>query len=190
MDNDTYRRGDLTFHAKHGQHSSYIMVYNLLTLIKKIIIEDDDKSLLYLDLEELINYELTNLVAGQKYDLDPTWNKGSRTLQIAELKTASLFKLATMGPFYLLSEKINNDLKDKLCIIGLNLGMAFQLSDDYTDMKIDNESNNYGLETSPIQLKKKYIEYSNLIKQNLKELGFKYKSSIYTIINLMNKRFA
>jgi geranylgeranyl diphosphate synthase, type II len=191
MDNDMYRRGELTFHAKYGRQSAYIMVFNLLTLVKKLMYENDNYSMLYLELEELINSEMTNLVNGQKYDLDPTWNKGARTLRIAELKTASLFKLATLGPFYLLSEEtnMNNDLKDKLSIIGLNLGMAFQLSDDYTDMEIDKQSNNYGLETSPNQLKKKYIEYCNLIKTNLKDLGFKDKSSIYTIINLMNKRF-
>ena len=34
MDNDTYRRGNLTFHAKYGQQNAYLMVYNLLVFIK------------------------------------------------------------------------------------------------------------------------------------------------------------
>ncbi len=196
MDNDTYRRGDLTFHAKHGQHSSYIMVYNLLTLIKKIIIEDDDKSLLYLELEELINYELTNLVVGQKYDLDQDWipESGSRTLKIAELKTASLFKLATMGPFYILNqgsydENENENLKIKLLQLGHNIGMAFQLSDDFLDIDIDIPTNNYGLETSKNELKNKYNEYHNSIKIILNDINSKKDSSIYEILKLMNNRF-
>jgi geranylgeranyl pyrophosphate synthase len=191
MDNDMYRRNELTFHAKYGRHSAYLMVFNLLILIKKLIHENDDHSMMYLELEELINLEMTNLVNGQKYDLDSSWNKGSRTLKIAELKTASLFKLATMGPFYLLNEsnKDNQQIKDKLSILGTHLGMAFQLSDDFIDMTIDNSSNNYGLETSPEQLINKYIEYFNMIKLNLKELKFKKESVIYTILSLMTKRF-
>ena len=204
MDNDTYRRGDLTFHVKHGQHSSYIMVYNLLTLIKKIIIEDDDKSLLYLELEELINYELTNLVAGQKYDLDQDWvpESGSRTLKIAELKTASLFKLATIGPFYILNqgsdmenenenenENEKKNLKIKLLQLGHNIGMAFQLSDDFLDIDIDIPTNNYGLETSKNELKNKYNEYHNSIKIILNDINSKKDSSIYEILKLMNNRF-
>ncbi len=196
MDNDMYRRNELTFHAKYGRHSAYLMVFNLLILIKKLIHENDDHSMMYLELEELINLEMTNLVNGQKYDLDPTWNKGSRTLKIAELKTASLFKLATIGPFYLLNEDNKNrdkdnklQIKEKLSILGTHLGMAFQLSDDFIDMKIDNSSNNYGLETSPEKLIDKYIEYINLIKINLKGLKFKKTSVIYTILSLMNKRF-
>ena len=53
----------------------------------------------------------------------------------------------------------NEDLKDKLFNMGLNLGMAFQLSDDYLDYNIDDSSNNYGKETSQEQLENKYIEY-------------------------------
>ena len=48
---------------------------------------------------------MSNLVLGQKYDLDPEWkpdNNLSRTLKIAEYKTASLFKLAFLGSFYLM----------------------------------------------------------------------------------------
>jgi hypothetical protein len=146
---------------------------------------------------------MNNLVNGQKYDLDSSWNKGSRTLKIAELKTASLFKLATLGAFYLLvddnnnqqqnnnnnNNNNNNQIKEKLSVLGIHLGMAFQLSDDFIDMKIDNSSNNYGLETSPEQLINKYIEYVNMIKLNLKELNFKKTSVIYTILSLMTKRF-
>ena len=39
--------------------------------------------------------------------------------------------------------------------MGLNLGMAFQLSDDYLDYDIDDSSNNYGRETSKENLENK-----------------------------------
>ncbi len=197
MDNDTYRRGHLTFHAKHGRQASYVMVYNLLCLIKKIIWKNDDMTEEYIDFEELINEELNNLVLGQKYDLDPKWSptsKQSRTLKIAELKTASLFKLAFLGPFYLLkkTEKPNNRFsKDVLSRMGLNLGMAFQLSDDYLDIDngTDNDKNNYGLETSIDTLENKYIDYTLLLLTDLKELEWNDNSVIYKIIDLMNDRF-
>lgn len=201
MDNDTYRRGNLTFHAKYGQQNSYLMVYNLLVLIKSLIIENDDKTLWYVELEELINHEMSNLVLGQKYDLDPEWkpdNNLSRTLQIAEYKTASLFKLAFLGSFYLLekeNQENSNELKDVLGSLGLNLGMAFQLSDDFLDLSTDLKTNNYGLETSPENLKSKYQEYRINIFNDLKKLKklknlkiFKKHSAIYEIIMMMNNR--
>jgi geranylgeranyl pyrophosphate synthase len=197
LDNDTYRRGNLTFHTKYGRQSAYLMVYNLLVLIKNIIWDNDDQSFEYLEFEELMNNEMEKLVLGQKYDLDNTWqpDKGSRTLKIAEYKTASLFKLAFLGPYYLLykelkkSEFKNSELKNKLEALGLNLGMSFQLSDDFLDLEIDTNSNNYGLETSQNELINKYNEYHNLILNDLSELNFNSSSSIYEIINLMNKRF-
>lgn len=196
LDNDTYRRGNLTFHTKYGRQSAYLMVYNLLVLIKNIIWDNDDQSFEYLEFEELMNNEMDKLVLGQKYDLDNTWqpDKGSRTLKIAEYKTASLFKLAFLGPYYLLHKELNKELKitelkNKLEVLGLNLGMAFQLSDDFLDLEIDTNSNNYGLETSQKELINKYNEYHNLIINDLSELNFNSSSSIYEIINLMNKRF-
>jgi geranylgeranyl diphosphate synthase type II len=192
MDNDIYRRGELTFHKKYGQHSAYLMVYNLLTMIKNIIWNNDDKTFEYIELEELINQELINLVNGQKYDLDEDWypenKEESRTLKISELKTGSLFKLAFLGPYYLLLKKDEN-LKNKLSRIGYNLGMAFQLSDDYLDIDIDNPSNNYGLETSIDELENKYIGHTASVLLDLRDLKWNDKSIIYKIIDLMNNRF-
>jgi geranylgeranyl diphosphate synthase type II len=196
MDNDTYRRGELTFHAKHGRQAAYIMVYNLLSLIKKIIWKNDDNTEEYIDFEELVNTELTNLVLGQKYDLDDEWKPNpkeqvSRTLKIAELKTASLFKLAFLGPFYLLKPNNSKITVEVLSRISLNLGMAFQLSDDYLDIDngVDNEKNNYGLETSIESLENKYIDYTILILKDLQDTNWNDESVIYKIIDLMNTRF-
>ena len=122
----------------------------------------------------------------------------SRTLKIAELKTASLFKLAFLGPFHLLKNNNNNNNNSNnnitfevLSRISLNLGMAFQLSDDYLDIDngVDNEKNNYGLETSVESLENKYIDYTILILKDLKEYEWKDESVIYKIIDLMNARF-
>ncbi len=202
LDNDTYRRGNLTFHTKYGRHSAYLMVYNLLTLIKNIIWDNDDKSFEYLEFEELMNQEMEKLILGQKYDLDNNWkpDNGSRTLKIAEYKTASLFKLAFLGSYYLLYTEIKNnkfkrsemnesELKDRLGNLGLYLGMAFQLSDDMLDLDTDTDKNNYGLETSSKELKDKYNQYHTLIVKELSDLNFDSNSSIYEILNLMNKRF-
>ena len=194
MDNDMYRRGELTFHTKYGQRAAYLMVYNLLTLIKKLISEINKINVnISLEFEELINNELNNLVLGQKYDLDENWrpeNKNdSRTLKIADLKTSSLFKLAFLGPYYLLKEKETETLKNILTRLGLNLGIAFQLSDDFLDLEIDNKFNNYGLETSIEELKEKYISCSCFVLKDLKDLEWNDKSIIYKIIDLMNTRF-
>jgi geranylgeranyl diphosphate synthase type II len=195
MDNDMYRRGELTFHTKYGQKSTYIMVYNLLNLIKKLIYEINKNNVsISLEFEELINNELNNLVLGQKYDLDETWkpeNKNdSRTLKIADLKTSSLFKIAFLGPYYLLNNNEKNEnMKNILIRLGLNLGLSFQLSDDFLDLSIDNKFNNYGLETSVEELKNKYIDFTYLVLKDLKDLNWNDDSIIYKIIDLMNSRF-
>jgi geranylgeranyl pyrophosphate synthase len=203
MDNDIYRRGELTFHTKYGRHAAYLMVYNLLSTIKNILWENDNKTENYIDFEFFINEEMSNLVMGQKYDLDIEWKPSnleeekSRTLKIAELKTSSLFKLTTVGPFYLLTNNINDDInikikekREKLYELGLNIGMAFQLSDDNLDLDTDLKTNNYGLETSPLVLFNKYTEYHDKIIKNLNDLEFKKESVIYDILKLMNKRFS
>jgi geranylgeranyl diphosphate synthase type II len=199
MDNDQFRRNNLTFHYKYGVKKTYLMVYNLLVIIKKMILELFEYRITAesLQLEELINLETGNLIKGQSWDLDPYWKPllGSRALKIAEYKTTSLFRLSVMGVFFLLKECISldmdaNTLKDvenNLLKIGENLGMAFQLSDDYLDMKSDKESNNYGLETSPERLKNKFSEYANELEVGIKELKCK-EDFMSELISLMKKR--
>jgi geranylgeranyl pyrophosphate synthase len=239
MDNDIYRRDILTFHARYGQKATYLMTFNLLNLIKKILntkvyvnnlnslsldnMKEEDKedkenkdinsifteNNKYIELEELINKELNNLVNGQKYDLDFEWMplNNSRTLKIAELKTASLFILAFMGSYHIINNENKNknnevkttliardyDYKDDIKIhlknLGLNLGMAFQLSDDYLDLNTDKKENNYGLETSLEDLIEKYEYYHNKVEDILELLKFNKSSIIYEILNIMENRF-
>jgi geranylgeranyl pyrophosphate synthase len=87
------------------------------------------------------------------------------------------------------NEKKEKNLKEKLLELGYNIGMAFQLSDDYLDIDIDTPTNNYGLETSKEELKKKYLEYINSIHMILNDINIKKESTIYEILNLMNDRF-
>jgi len=193
MDNDQFRRNQLTFHYKHGRHQAYLMVYNLLTVIKKLILNLEGGKMDYIELEELINFEIGNLILGQRLDLDPKWQPHnpdeSRTLKIAEYKTASLFKLSVLGPYLLLKPFL--DLKigsTKFLDLGHHLGMAFQLSDDYLDLKRDSVWNNYGLETSLTKLKTKFKDYLSLVDSDLKALKIN-DLGLKEIIDLMEGRF-
>lgn len=203
MDNDDFRRNQLTFHYKYGKHQAYLMVYNLLTVIKKLILNlnsnldlDLDSNL---DLEELINVEIGNLILGQKLDLNPKWKPNnpdeSRALKIAEYKTASLFKLSVLGPYLLLKPfiNLNNSINSsKFLNLGHHLGMAFQLSDDYLDLKKDFIWNNYGLETTPEDLVIKFQEYLVLIDLDLEVIKLSdpiLKNILKEIIDLMKDRF-
>ena len=193
MDNDKYRRNNLTFHYKYGVKKAYLMIYNLLIIIKKMILELlellDKFSNESLRLEELINLETGNLIQGQSWDLNETWKPllGSRSLKIAEYKTTSLFRLSIVGVFFLinnasdaLDKGLNKDLEDKdledkdlednLLKISENLGMAFQLSDDYLDVNIDKKYNNYALETSSENLKDKFNMHINDLENHLKKI--------------------
>uniref|UniRef100_A0A6C0E8U8 Polyprenyl synthetase n=1 Tax=viral metagenome TaxID=1070528 RepID=A0A6C0E8U8_9ZZZZ len=194
MDNDQYRRNNLTFHYKYGVKKAYLIVYNLLVIIKRMILELSDFKItpLSLQIEELINIEISNLIKGQSLDLDPTWKPliGSRVLKIADYKTVSLFRLSIIGVFLLLRDNICVDaeyMTDNLLKIGEDLGMAFQLSDDYLDIGVDKEFNNYALETSPEKLKIKFDEYINDLEMRIKEIGMK-EDFMSELILMLKKR--
>lgn len=197
IDNDLERRNQMTFHCKYGRHKTYLMVYNILAEIKRLIIEitkEIPKNHQH-EFEKYINTESDNLLQGQKYDLNPDWiptDKRSRCLVIADLKTASLFRTALVLPWFVLSnlysDNNNEDLliKKKLYDLGTNLGIAFQLSDDYLDFYTDDpvKNNNYGFETSLKELKRKGLEYLDLAKQSNID-----SKTLQEIINLIEKRF-
>lgn len=132
MDNSTLRRGKLSVQAKYGVNQAIlsgdamlILVYNRLLSLPMDI---------YYPAIELINRSALQVCEGQQLDLE--FEKRDRIStdeynEMIKLKTAVLLAGAlSVGAINCKTTKYNID---EMYNLGLNLGMAFQIHDDYFD---------------------------------------------------------
>ncbi|MGC8649990.1 MAG: polyprenyl synthetase family protein [Hydrogenobaculum sp.] len=128
LDNDNERRGKPTCHKVFGQDIALLAGDGLLSLAFDIL---SDESLYKnpKNLAKVVNYVSKNagiegMVAGQVYDI-----KGEKDfLKVASLKTAALIKTSLVIPSIL--KGVDFSLYEKL---GYNIGILFQLVDDFKD---------------------------------------------------------
>ncbi len=128
LDNDDERRGKPTCHKVFGQDIALLAGDGLLSLAFDIL---SDNSLYKnpKNLIKVVNYVSKNagiegMVSGQVYDI----KKDNDFIKISSLKTAALIKTSLCIPAILQGIDIN-----VLENIGHNLGMVFQLVDDFDD---------------------------------------------------------
>jgi len=160
LDNDDERRGKPTCHKIFGQDIALLAGDGLLSLAFDILSNES----LYKNPENLakvVNYVSKNagiegMVAGQVCDI-----KGEKDfLKVASLKTAALIKTSLVIPSIL--KGVDFSLYEKL---GYNIGVLFQLTDDYHD---------------------KDGAYVVLGEKPLLKLIQDYKNTIFTLINQTN----
>ena len=139
MDNDTIRRGKPTTHKKYGEATAVLAGNSLLTLAFEIIVSK--KNLLNLKQKNEIIELLSNcaghtgIAGGQELDLRFE-NKNKNLNQILDMqrkKTGKLFN------FFIQSVAIigNKNNKEKILLgkLGEDIGLLFQLTDDFLDIK-------------------------------------------------------
>ena len=139
MDDDDIRRGKPSAHIKFGEATAVLAGNSLLTLAYEII--SDKKNLLTLKQKNEIITLLSNcaghtgIAGGQELDLKFENKKKSfnQIIDMQRKKTGKLFN------FCLQSAAIvaNKNIKVKLAYgeIGEDIGLLFQLSDDFLDVK-------------------------------------------------------
>ena len=139
MDDDYIRRGKPSAHIKFGEATAVLAGNSLLTLAFEII--SDKKNLLTLKQKNEIITLLSNcaghtgIAGGQELDLKFENKKKSfnQIIDMQRKKTGKLFN------FCLQSAAIvaNKNIKVKLAYgeIGEDIGLLFQLSDDFLDVK-------------------------------------------------------
>ncbi|MGC9144464.1 polyprenyl synthetase family protein [Hydrogenobaculum sp.] len=128
LDNDNERRGKPTCHKVFGQDIALLAGDGLLSLAFDVL---SDESLYKnpKNLAKVVNYVSKNagiegMVSGQVYDI-----KGEKDfLKVASLKTAALIKTSLVIPSIL--KGVDFSLYEKL---GYNIGILFQLVDDFKD---------------------------------------------------------
>ena len=139
MDNDSIRRGKPSTHIKYGESSAVLAGSSLLTLAFEII--TDKNYLLNSKFKNEIISSLANcsghtgIAGGQELDLKFE-NKRKKINQIIEMqkkKTGKLFNFCLFA-VGVIANKTNKE-KKLLGYLGEQIGLLFQLTDDFLDIK-------------------------------------------------------
>ena len=139
MDNDSYRRGKPSTHKKYGEATAVLAGNSLLTLAFEII--SDKKNLLNNNQKNEITQLLSNfsghtgIAGGQELDLKFE-NKRKKISQIIDMqrkKTGKLFNFCFQS--IAIVAKKNKKTKIFYGKLGEDIGLLFQLADDFLDVK-------------------------------------------------------
>ena len=139
MDNDDYRRGKLSTHKKFGQATAVLAGNSLLTLAFEII-SNSHNSIKSNHRNEIINLLAncsghTGIAGGQELDLkyENRTKKISQIIEMQRKKTGKLFNFCLQSVAII----ANKNKKEKLFFgkLGEEIGLLFQLADDFLDIK-------------------------------------------------------
>ena len=206
MDNDLMRRGKPSTHIKFGEASAVLAGSSLLTLAFEIIV--DQKYLLNSKVKNEIIRSLaicsghTGIAEGQELDLKFE-NKQKKINQIIDMqkkKTGKLFNFC----LYAVGSVANRTEKEKkfLSNLGEDIGLLFQLADDFLDnkgsrkllgkpVKKDGKKGKSTL-LNLMGEKKAYLYANNLKRKILRKLekhGKKAKDLTNTIEFILERKF-
>ena len=139
MDNDSFRRGKPSTHKKYGEATAVLAGNSLLTLAFEII--SDKKNHLRSDHKIKIINLLSNcsghtgIAGGQELDLkfENKRKKNSQILNMQRKKTGKLFNFCLQSVAIIANR--NNVEKKMFGVIGEDIGLLFQLADDFLDIK-------------------------------------------------------
>ena len=139
MDNDRMRRGKLAAHVKFGESTAILAGNSLLTLAFEMIVDKNYKIELKAKSELIKTLAIcsghTGIAGGQYLDLSFE-NKKKNFLDILNMqkkKTGKLFNFCCFAPG-VIAKKKTKELKS-LSKLGEDIGLLFQLADDFIDFK-------------------------------------------------------
>ena len=206
MDDDNIRRGKPSTHIKFGEASAVLAGSSLLTLAFEII--SDAKYSLSSSIKNEIIRSLascaghTGIAGGQELDLkfENKKKKINEIIDMQKKKTGKLFNFCLYAVGVI--AKKNTKEKKYLSSIGEDIGLLFQLADDFLDKKGSKnlvgksvkKDNKKGKSTllSLMGEKQAYIYAINLKKKILRKLekhGKKAKELINTIEFILERKF-
>lgn len=141
MDNDDYRRGQLTSHKKFGESTAILAGDALLTMSFEILsILENISANKKCKIIEIITKSIgfNGMCLGQYYDLEYEKNRKLKTEEkatfINKLKTGYLFNTCVEAAIILYDK--NDEKSQNLLKFINNFGLAFQLKDDLEDGEI------------------------------------------------------
>jgi len=206
MDNDVIRRGKPSTHVKFGEASAVLAGSSLLTLAFEII-ADKKYSLNSKGKNEIVRSLAacsghTGIAGGQELDLkfENKKKKFSQIIEMQKKKTGKLFNFC----LYAVGVIANKKKKEKkfLANLGEEIGLLFQLADDFLDkkgtkkilgkpVKKDNKKGKSTL-LNLMGEKKAYLYANKLKKKILRKIekhGKKAKDLTHTIKFILERKF-
>ena len=206
MDNDSIRRGKPTTHKKYGEASAVLAGSSLLTLAfeiiagKKFKLNSKSKNEIISSLAICSGH--TGIAGGQELDLkfENKKKKFNQIIDMQKKKTGKLFNFC----LYAVGVIANKSTKEKIFLgnLGEDIGLLFQLADDFLDIKGSKKlvgkpvkkDNKKGKSTllNLIGDKKAYMYAYNLKKKILRKLkkhGKKAKELTNTIEFILERNF-
>ena len=206
MDNDKIRRGKPSTHIKFGESTAVLAGNSLLTLAFEMIadknfsINDKSKIELIKELSKCSGH--TGIAGGQYLDLSYE-NKKKNIKEIINMqkkKTGKLFNFCCFSAG-VIAKKSNNE-KKMLGFIGEDIGLLFQLADDFLDIKGNRKLVGKPLKKDSKKGKSTLINllgydktynYANILKKNifikLKKYGNKANNLKSTIDFILGRNF-
>ena len=199
MDNDSIRRGKPSTHIKYGEASAVLAGSSLLTLAFEIITEK--KYPISSNLKnELVRFLArcsghTGIAEGQELDLkfEKKKKKIKQIIDMQKKKTGKLFNFC----LYAVATIANKSEKEKklFSYLGEDIGLLFQLSDDFLDKKGSSKlmgkpvkkDNKKGKSTLPkLMGEKKAFLYAESLKKNILHKLGKHGKKAEELINTIN----
>tara|TARA_S200000501_G_scaffold375432_1_gene427467 strand:+ start:1064 stop:1939 length:876 start_codon:yes stop_codon:yes gene_type:complete len=206
MDNDKIRRGKPSTHIKYGEASAILAGNSLLTLAFEIISEKKYliNSKVKNDLIKSLAFSAghTGIAGGQELDLKFEKKKKSlkKIIDMQKKKTGKLFSFCLNAVGMIAKKNLNE--KKYLTKLGEDIGLLFQLADDFLDIKGSKLLTGKQIKKDKKKGKSTLIKligiektqhYANNLKKNillkLKKHGKKAKELEETIEFVLNRNF-
>lgn len=189
MDNDAYRRGKLTHHAKYGEASAILAGDGLLTFAFQILAENYSGEVLKkLVLLLASSSGSAGMIGGQVLDCMTTKRDEEIFNKIHLLKTGKLFGFSLAAPGIISGVSLS-DSKD-LERMGLEIGLLFQLQDDLLDedKKDERDEENILSVVSKEKLLKLIMEKKEVVQDLLVKFKVNKKADFYSLIKFLFDR--
>tara|TARA_B100001741_G_C16405965_1_gene529244 strand:- start:40 stop:915 length:876 start_codon:yes stop_codon:yes gene_type:complete len=177
MDNDKIRRGKPSTHIKFGESTAVLAGNSLLTLAFEMISNRSFKVSPSIKIELIKKLSTfaghTGIAGGQELDLRYERKKKSQNkiINMQVKKTGKLFNFCCYAPA--LIAKKNLQEQNKMSKLGEDIGLLFQLADDFLDVKGSKEKTGKSIKKDKKKGKSTLIkilgiEKSNKYAENLK----------------------
>ncbi len=190
MDNDRLRRGKPASHIKFGESTAILSGNSLLTIAFEMIAEKNynihtnKKIVLLKKLAECVGH--SGIAGGQFLDLSYEKRKVSisKIVEMQKKKTGKLFEFCCLAPAIIAGA--NNKTKREMCFIGEQLGLLFQIIDDFLDIK--GTKKDVGKQVKKDKKKGKSTIVDLLGYNKTLEFAFKLKKTIIKKLKKYGKR--
>lgn len=186
MDSAALRRGNETVHLKWDTNQSILSGDALLIYSYKLL--EDYSPNIFKKLNNVLNTTALQVCEGQQFDMDFEKNPNvtfDSYINMIKLKTAVLVG-ASLQMGAIIAEANPNDLI-KIYNFGVNLGIAFQLQDDYLDTFGEQSLVGKSIGGDIIENKKTALYHLSLVNANNEQS--KTLKSLYNGSNSIEKVF-